>query len=303
MAVALSGGADSVALLHACVQRWPGCVIAVHVNHGLQEAAAEFEAFCVAVCQQLNVPLITRTVDAKRRPGQSPEEAARKARYTAFSSLAPEKYNGNAIKSVAIAQHADDQVETLLLALSRGAGLAGLSGMPRHWQRGDLHFYRPFLSVSRAEIRSWLALRELGYVEDPSNTDERYTRNHIRARLMPALASAFPHFLSTFSRSAAHAAEGQMLLTEIAQNDWTLVCQTEDCVPNIKALQNLARARRGNLLRYWLKQQFHATPSAAQLAELLDQIEACTTRGHRIHIKVGAGFVQRKGAHLTWYNP
>ncbi len=303
LAVALSGGADSVALLVACAEKWPGQVSAVHINHGLQAAAPLFEDHCRLLCERLNVLLQVQKVDASKQAGQSPEDAARQARYMAFSALAPEKTSGIAIKSIAIAQHADDQVETLLLALSRGAGLAGLSAMPAHWQRDGLDYYRPLLQVAGADIRTWLAQRGVSFIEDPTNQDEQFTRNRIRARLMPALRQAFPQFLDTFARSASHAAQGQQLLDEVAEQDVQAITRDADGLPRIKALQALSRARQANAVRYWLKQNYQCVPSTVQLAELLDQVADCTTRGHRIHIKVGNGFVQRSSDVLTWYNP
>lgn len=303
LAVALSGGADSVALLLACVDKWPGQVVALHVNHGLQAAAADFEAHCRSLCQRLGVPLRVQRVDASKQPGQSPEDAARQARYKAFGVLAVADAAQPAIKSIALAQHADDQIETLLLALGRGAGLAGLSAMPAHWQREGLDFYRPLLAVSGADIRAWVAARGASFVEDPTNRDEQFTRNHIRAQLTPALAVVFPRYRDTLARSAAHAAQAQELLEEVAAADLRQVVRASDGAPRIKPLQVLSRARQANVLRHWLKTTYAVVPSAAQLAELLDQVAVCTTRGHRIHIKVGEGFVQRSQDGLTWYNP
>jgi tRNA(Ile)-lysidine synthase len=303
LAVALSGGADSVALLVACAEKWPGQVVAVHINHGLQAAASLFEEHCRMLCAQLNVPLHVQKVDASKQPGQSPEDAARQARYKAFSALALVEYAYSTIKSIAIAQHADDQAETVLLALSRGAGLAGLSAMPAHWQRDGMHYYRPLLAVASADIRTWLAQRGIPFVEDPTNQDEQFTRNRIRARLMPVFRTVFPQFLDTFARSASHAAQAQQLLDEVAAQDVESVARSTDGLPRIKALQGLSRARQANALRYWLKHSVQAIPSTAQLSELLDQLADCTTRGHRIHIKVGQGFVQRSNEVLTWYNP
>ncbi len=303
LAVALSGGADSVALLLACASKWPGQVTALHINHGLQEAATSFEDHCRLVCQQLNVPLRVQRVDARKQSGESPEDAARQARYLAISALALVQSGQYTIKSIAIAQHADDQVETLLLALSRGAGLAGLSAMPAHWQRDGLDYYRPLLAVAGADIRNWLGTRGIPFVEDPTNQDEQFTRNRIRARLMPPLRTVFPQFLDTFARSAAHAAQAQQILDEVAAQDLQSVARSTDGLPRIKALQALSRARQANALRHWLKQSFQCMPSTAQLSELLDQLADCTTRGHRIHIKVGSGFVQRSSDVLTWYNP
>lgn len=299
MAVGLSGGADSTALLLACARKWPGQVQAIHVHHGLQAAADGFEQHCAALCQSLNVPLWVKRLDARHTPGQSPEDAARQARYKAFEAVAIASKAQAAIKSIAIAQHADDQVETLLLALSRGAGIAGLAAMPARWERAGVVWHRPLLQVAGADIRSWLRLQGQPWVEDPTNTDQRYTRNRIRAQLLPALEAAFPAFRDTFARSASNAAQAAELLDELAQQDLLRV----GAPPHITELQGLSRARQANVLRHWLRVAHATTPSAAQLAELLNQLAACTTRGHRIHIKVGRGFVVRSGPQLGWYNP
>ena len=302
LAVALSGGADSTAMLIACAQKWPGQVLAVHVNHGLQVAAADFEAHCVALCARLDVPLAVERVNAHANPGQSPEDAARIARYAALNRFAAAQQARGQPVSLALAQHADDQVETLLLALGRGAGLAGLSAMPAHWLRHGVDFYRPLLAVPGADIRQWLAVRNEPFVEDPSNADEAFLRNRIRARLMPALREVFPHYAQTLPRSAAHAAQAQSLLTDLAASDWLLVCDEAGQAPQIKRLQALSPARQANVLRHWLSQYCASQASSAQLQELMGQVAACTTRGHQIQIKVGQGFVRRSKAVLAWYN-
>jgi tRNA(Ile)-lysidine synthetase-like protein len=171
-------------------------------------------------CQSLNVPLWVKRLDARHTPGQSPEDAARQARYKAFEAVAIASKAQAAIKSIAIAQHADDQVETLLLALSRGAGIAGLAAMPARWERAGVVWHRPLLQVAGADIRSWLRLQGQPWVEDPTNTDQRYTRNRIRAQLLPALEAAFPAFRDTFARSASNAAQAAELLDELAQHTW-----------------------------------------------------------------------------------
>jgi tRNA(Ile)-lysidine synthase len=298
LAVGFSGGADSTALLAACASRWPGQVVAFHVHHGLQAAADDFERHCGAVCERLGVPLVVHRVDARHAPGDSPEDTARRARYEAFAVMARADAPRPAISSIALGHHADDQVETLLLALSRGAGLPGLAAMPAHAARHGLDIYRPLLAVSAADIRAWLAERDLPWIEDPSNGDARYTRNRIRAALLPALEQAFPQFRTTFARSIGHAAQAQQLLIERAAQD----LQTVGEPPHIKALQALSRARQANVLRHWLMQAHGCAPSTAQLDQLLDQVRACTTRGHRIHLKVAGGFAERKGDRLHWYN-
>jgi tRNA(Ile)-lysidine synthase len=291
--VGYSGGADSTALLLACFDKWPGQVRAVHVHHGLQAAADDFAAHCQAMCTAWQLPLRVLRVQAGHAPGESPEDAARKARYEAFRALAHDWQAPEAIKSIALAQHADDQVETVLLALSRGAGLPGLSAMPASWQRDGLTYHRPLLAVPAPEIRAWLARRGASFIEDPTNTDERFTRNRIRARLLPALGKSFPQFRETFARSARHAAQAQVLLNEVAAQDLLAVGSP----PAISALQALSAARQANVLRHWL-QQLAARPSTAQLEQLQSQVAACTTRGHQIHLKVAEGHVTRQGAHL-----
>ena len=298
LAVAYSGGADSTALLHACAQRWPGQVYAIHVHHGLQDAADGFAAHCRATCGKLQVPLVVVHVDARPAPGDSPEDAARRHRYAALTAHALTAFD-RPMASIALAQHADDQVETLLLALSRGAGLPGLAAMPAHWQRGGLDWNRPLLQVAGPHIRQWLVAQGVDWVEDPTNTDLRYTRNRIRQQLLPVLEQVFPQFRGTFARSSQHAAQAQQVLVAQAQVD----LQTVGVPPQIKAVQALPVERQAHVLRQWLLQIHGATPSAAQLQELLRQLRHCTTRGHRIHIKVGCGFVVREGGRLGWYNP
>lgn len=297
LAVAYSGGADSTALLLACAEKWPDQVSAIHIHHGLQAAADGFEQHCRSFCARLGVPLQVLRVDARHAAGQSPEDAARSARYRALRQAADSAQPP--IRHIALAQHADDQVETLLLALSRGAGLPGLSAMPARWERDGIHYHRPLLEVSGAMLREDLRARGISWVEDPTNKDEQYTRNRIRARLLPALEATFPQFRDTFARSATHAAQAQRLLDELAVQDLAQVGQA----PQIDRLRELGRDRQANVLRYWLRHAHGAMASAAQLEELLDQVAACGTRGHGIRLKVGSGYVERQGQVLTWYNP
>lgn len=302
LAVALSGGADSTALLLACARRWPGQVVAVHINHGLQAAASSFEQHCQTLCTALQLPLHVVTVQAQAAKGESPEDAARKARYKAFDALALVNTGLVAIKSIAFAHNADDQVETVLLALSRGSGLAGLSAMPAQWQRGDKTCHRPLLEVSAADIRAWLQAQGQPWVEDPTNADMRFTRNRIRRHIVPALREAFPHVADAFARSARHAAQAQTLLDILAQQDlapWGQGGALPDGLP-IQGLRLLSTERQANVLRYWLKARFGAMPSAAQLDQLQHQLAACSTRGHCIHLRVASGFAQRVGRLLIW---
>lgn len=292
LCVAFSGGADSTALLYAAAARWPGQVHAIHVNHGLQTAAGEFEAQCQRTCAALQVPLHVLQVQARHRPGESPEDAARRARYLALAQAATQQ----GLRTVLLAQHADDQAETLLLALSRGAGLPGLAGMAAAFERHGMRFERPLLQVAGPAIRRWLQAAAVPFARDPSNADVAFTRNRIRHELLPALERAFPSFRETFARSARHAAQAQELLAALAQDDLAAMGGQ----PQISTLRLLPRARQANVLRHWLREGFGAAPSAAQLEELLDQLAACSTRGHAIRIKVADGFVLREGERLAY---
>jgi tRNA(Ile)-lysidine synthase len=293
--VAYSGGADSTAVLLAAQARWPGRVVALHVHHGLQAAADGFEQHVRHVSARLGIPLQVRHVQASAALGQSPEDAARSARYTALADMAHQA----GAAGVLLGQHADDQAETLMLALSRGAGLPGLAAMPDRFERHGVLFGRPFLALPGQLLREELAARAEAFVDDPSNTDVRYTRNRIRAVLLPAWAACFPGFQAQLARSAQHAAQAQVLLDELARIDLQLTGQP----PSLQGLQALSRERQANALRHWLRSSAGVVASTAQLDELLDQVAACTTRGHRIHLKVANGFVTRQGATLAFERP
>ena len=290
--VAYSGGADSTALLLAAAQCWPNRIQALHIHHGLQAAGDDFLRVCQAVCSDLQLPLQVVYVDASHAAGESPEDAARRARYAALARTAAELGLG----AVLLGQHADDQVETLLLALSRGAGLPGLASMAAQFERAGMRFYRPLLQIPAASLRDWLVQQGTTFVDDPSNSDQRYTRNRIRAHLLPALEQALPQFRSTFARSARHAAQAQTLLAELAAEDLTRV----GTPPAIQTLQGLSTARQANVLRHWLQEAHQATPSTAQLDQLLAQVAACSTRGHQIHLKIATGHVTRSGPYLHY---
>ena len=322
LAVGFSGGADSSALLLAAHARWPGQVRAWHVNHGLQAAAPAFEAHCVALCQRHGIDLAVARVHVPKTPGESPENLARQARGLAFQHLAglgapatpvfienslsvsvfthlfaiKEEVIPGPMTQLALAHHADDQAETVLLALSRGAGLGGLSAMPAQAQRGLLTLHRPLLGVRAVHIRAWLAEHGHAWVEDPSNQSDAFTRNRIRHHALPALEQALPGFTQLAARSAKHAAQAQVLLNELAQID----LQQVGSPPQIKALQALSPHRQANVLRHWLAAQHNTQASTAQLAQLQAQIENCRTRGHGIHIKLGSGFVLRSDAVLAF---
>ena len=276
--VALSGGADSTALLLLASQQWPGQVRAAHVHHGLQAAADDFAQHCAQLCARLAVPLTVLRVQARHAPGDSPEAAARHARYAALAAWA-QSSNGQGQVSVAhvlLGQHADDQLETMLLALSRGAGVAGLASMAAQFKRGGAAFARPLLAVSAADIRDWLRVQGLGWIED------------------------FPALRDTAARSASLCAQASHLLDERADDDLQVLCTEPGSGPSIAGLQSLSPERQANAIRRWLALAHGTTPSQAQLNALLTQLAACRTRGHRIALKMGRGTMTRAGNALRW---
>ena len=291
-AVAFSGGADSTALLLAAHTASPAQVVALHVHHGLQAAADAFETHARRFCEERGIPFFSQRVLATHAPGESPEDAARRARYRGLADMAL----AHGCAEVWLAQHADDQVETLLLALSRGAGLPGLAAMPQRFERHGVTFARPILAVDGAALRAWLAHGAVPFMDDPSNTDTRFTRNRIRRHLLPAWQAQFPAYQRTLARSARHAAQAQRLLDEVAAQDLLAVGEP----PQIARLRTLSVERQANLLRHWLRQGWHAAPSEAQMAALLQQLAACATRGHHIHLKLASGHVLRDGPVLRF---
>lgn len=293
--MAFSGGADSTALLLAAHAHWPHGVVALHVHHGLQAAADDFEAHVLVHCKHWGIECWAEHIQAQPAPGQSPEAAAREGRYRALATMA----QAAGASQVLLGHHADDQVETLMLALSRGAGLPGLSAMPTNFERHGVRFARPILSVDPQALRDWLAEQGIAVVQDPSNSDTHFTRNRIRHGLLQAWRRDFPAYASTLARSADHAAQAQLLLNDLAQLD----LQAVGVPPTIAGLQALSAARQTNALRYWLRTAHGVAPSQAQIQAVLLQIGACTTRGHQIELKVGMGTVHRHGQHLHYQAP
>ena len=290
LAVAYSGGADSTALLLAACSVRPGHVLALHVNHQLQPAAKHFEAHVRRQCQAWGVPLQVLGINAQPAPGQSPEDAARNGRYLALAQAASQA----GACQVWLGQHADDQVESLLLALTRGAGVAGLAAMPEHMQRHGCTFVRPLLQWPGAALRDEVQRAGAPFVDDPTNRDTQRTRNRLRHQVVPPLLQAFPQARETLARSARHAAHAHQLLGELAAMD----LQQTGNPPAIAALQALGTARQANVLRHWLLVYHEARASTAQLGALQQQLQACRTAGHGISLKVGHGMVQRQGSHL-----
>jgi tRNA(Ile)-lysidine synthase len=269
VAVALSGGRDSVALLDATAHVANDAhreLIALHVHHGLSDNADAWAAFCRDLCAALDIPFVTCNVDVARGARISVEAAARAARYEALRALARE----NGVAAVLLAHHADDQAETMLLQLLRGAGPRGLAAMPAARHAQDLWWLRPLLDVPRASLDAYVARHRLRYIDDESNVDRRYRRNALRAGVVPALRAIAPGYPRVLVRAAGHQAEAAALLDELARIDagsaW------DGSTLGRAALGALDAPRARNVLRWLLRQHGLRAPSFARLAEIVRQL-------------------------------
>jgi tRNA(Ile)-lysidine synthase len=260
--VAFSGGADSTALLAALAQiaRPPLRLRALHVDHRLHPHSGRWSAHCRRVARRLKVPLAVRIVKVARARGESPEAAARAARYAALAAALGE---GEALLT---AHHEDDQLETVLLQLLRGAGVAGLAAMPpiAPFARGVLA--RPLLSMPRARLSAWLRTRGLPWIEDDSNADLRLDRNYLRLRVLPPIRERWPRASATASRSARHLAEAQRLLEALGAADAGRA--SVGALLSAKVLRRLPPDRRRNALRFWITAAGHPAPPTSLLSEI-----------------------------------
>ena len=268
--VALSGGLDSSLLLTLAVvacQRHSRPLKALHVHHGLQQAADAFEAHCRQLCAHLGVPLVVERVQVELDSGLGLEGAARQARYAAFARHVASG------ETLWLAQHRDDQAETFLLAALRGSGVRGLAAMPakRVWQ--GVHLERPLLACSRPMLETAAGQLDLEWVEDPTNIDESLERNFLRCRVLPLLESRWPHAAEALARSAAHAAATDAVTDELAALDLSALGGDPACLP-VALLMGLSVARQRLLVRYACQQLALPTPPERRLATLLEQLEA-----------------------------
>lgn len=266
--VALSGGLDSIALLHACCQyqqQHPELKLtATHVHHGLSPNANLWAKHCQAICDSWSVEHSVLKVDVPQGARISLEASAREQRYQALHNQLSER------SLLLTAHHQDDQVETLLLALKRGSGLDGLSAMPELMPLNVGYHGRPLLSVSRSELELYANSNQLSWVEDESNEDEGFDRNFIRHSLMPLLHERWPGFSKAASRSVELLASQRQLTEELAKQDLAECLQANGML--VDKLANLSEARRDNTLRWWLREQGAPLWSQAQLEEAWNSV-------------------------------
>ncbi|MDH5572668.1 MAG: tRNA lysidine(34) synthetase TilS [Gammaproteobacteria bacterium] len=287
--VAFSGGCDSHVLLHALAQlkaqlpdQFPATRIrALHINHGLADEADDWAEHCQSVCDQLAIHLMIVAVDALPDRGESTEAAARAARYHVFSEVL-EPGDG-----LLLAHHEDDQAETLLLQLFRGAGVKGLSSMPVYTGLAKGWLARPLLGFSRQSLRDYATEHGLHWIDDPSNDSLVYDRNFLRQQIIPPLQQRWPSLNSALSRAAGHQSSASRLLDQLAEID-AQACQSAQpdgaSYLSVSGLLKLAPERRDNLLRYWIRQQGFLMPDTVHLARISQEVlSACESANPEVN--------------------
>jgi tRNA(Ile)-lysidine synthase len=269
--VGLSGGLDSVVLLHL-FRRMQGLKVnlsALHVHHGLSPNADAWSAFCERLCANLDVPLQVERVNVNRDAGLGLEAAARAARHAVYAEADADW--------IALAHHADDAAETLMLRMLRGAGIRGLAGMtPTRRIDARRRIVRPLLRFRRAELEAYAREQQLSWIEDESNQDRDFDRNYLRHEVLARLDGRFPGFPHTWLRAAEHAADAQQLLDELAALD--LGDATEGM--SLSVLRALTPSRARNALRWYLSVQGMQQPDSSMLDEAVRQIQACGPESH-----------------------
>lgn len=274
LAVAYSGGRDSTALLHATLiaARDSGLTVhALHVHHGLSARADAWLAHCESQCRRwarrgLPVRFRAMRVQLACRPGDSLEAVARAARYAALRTLAVEQ----GVALVLLAHHQRDQAETLLLQALRGAGVAGLAGMPHSIERDGITWARPWLDRPREAIEAYVRRHRLRYVDDDSNDDPRFARNRLRLQVWPALQAAFPHAEGTLADAARWAQQAAACVADLAALD--LAPCADGSMLRLAAWQRFPPHRAVQVLRLWLRQAGAGAVTAAELERLMAEL-------------------------------
>lgn len=275
--VAFSGGLDSTVLLFLLKQAL-ACdsqaeLHAIHIHHGLQTEADDWGRHCQDICQRWQIPLSLIHVQAKAAVGESPEATARAVRYQAIMQhMTPHTV-------LVTGHHQDDQVETLLLQLLRGASAKGLSAMPTWKELVTGWHYRPLLTHSRQQLQTIAHSHQLTWIQDPSNECRQFARNRLRHDILPRLAEHWPGYRKTLSRSADLLAQHQNLLQQFAQEQLAQLGATAHDFP-LNAFSLLSLDRQALLLRTWLAQQALTMPNAAKLRQFLQDLQRAGPERH-----------------------
>jgi len=264
--VALSGGIDSVVLLHFLNKHYPGQVRAIHINHNLSDYCHQWQSFCKNLCQKADIHF--KSVDIFIENVSNVEEIARKKRYLSLTSEL------NADETLCTGHHQDDQAETLLLQLFRGSGVAGLSAMPKNKTIHGSQLYRPLLTISRQQITDYAIENHLDWVEDDSNKNINFRRNLLRLEFLPKLSAVFTNLTKNIARSAKHQAEALKLIHDLATLDIANHNLIIEDKLQVTPLVELPKRRMVNVIRHYISQHELLSPSDKVLQEIITLIHA-----------------------------
>ncbi len=267
--IAYSGGLDSHVLLHAIHSvrsDLDADIYALHVNHGLNKEAHKWAKHCELICKHFDIDLVQLKIEETCPKGESLEAWARNKRY---ALIATKVANGGVLLT---AHHRDDQAETLLLQMMRGAGITGLAAMPSLINRDGMTHLRPLLNVSRKQLQDYAETHRLSWIQDSSNEDLGFDRNYYRHEILPRLQQRWPNVTETLSRAAKHQAEAMMLLEEFADLDLDACKGLSNDRLNLEQVLRLSSARQSNLIRHWLRQLALPVPSTRLMQEIVNKL-------------------------------
>lgn len=291
--VGYSGGVDSHVLLHLAktasdISGNPDIHIsALHIHHGLSPKADDWAKHCEQICSEAKIPLTVLWVDAQVYEGRSPEEVAREARFQAFEQyLKP-------TECLLLAHHAEDQAETILLRLFRGAGPTGLSGMSERTRLGQADVLRPFLSVSKQDILEYAKHHQLSWIEDESNHHLRFDRNFLRNEIIPKLTARWPRVIRSVNRAGALCLETATAVQVLAKEDYETVLGKLENSLSVPSLLRLETARRRGVIRYWFQQQGALPPSREHMERIDAEVLGAKPDKHP-KLKLGEYEIRRK---------
>ena len=264
--IALSGGIDSVVLLHFLNSHYPGNIRAIHINHNLSKHSKDWSLFCKELCHKQDVEF--KSIDINIKTSSNVEENARKKRYNSLKS----ELSKNEV--LCTAHHQEDQSETFLLQLFRGSGVAGLASMPKMKSFADSFLYRPFLNISKQLIVDYATKYNLDWVEDDSNINLNFKRNLLRLEFIPKLELGFEGVIKNISRSAYHQSEALKLINDLAKIDIEKFNLVINHKIQVLPLTELPERRVANVLRYYIAQRGFLMPSNKVLTELISVLRA-----------------------------
>ncbi|QBS08805.1 tRNA lysidine(34) synthetase TilS [Legionella israelensis] len=263
--VGFSGGLDSTVLLHLLSTSLPlkKKLTAIHIHHGLSQNAAQWQKHCELFCQKQAIPMIWRAIDFDR--SANIEENARLARLNVFSSLLTEN------DAILLGHHQDDQAETVLLQLFRGAGIDGLAAMAQISTLGKGELIRPLLTVTREQLKRYAVSQQLNWIEDETNLEVKFTRNFIRHEIIPILEQRWPSVSKNIARTAELCQQARQNLQDLAGLDLDSSSLTRSILA-FESLLPLRKERIANVLRFWLKFNGVKMPSAVIIERIIDEV-------------------------------